>query len=872
MALVNCTINSSQVTVAKGSQIGSGVANQVLTITPNTGFVLRASDFTAASPPTGISSIVLADSGTPYASNNTVTVTCDLTDTGSYSVNTSFVIDIDGSAILDQDQPKTLAGAVTTTTTNASGAASNVAYTITDTTGVTKDLFTKTVTANTNFFFSTEPTISVTTGNIQNYTITSTTSNDGSGNLNSKTFNVDGIIPLENDLNDVIAISAVAVAVPTVTNNIKSYSFDTSAARYTLEKRTFKAYGDVGAKYKLSVTRTGDSHTYNFTTKDFTSSATDSGEQTISSSGFNEIEFTFPTVTADVTYTFTLTAVSPTTLALTQTHPFTVARVGNKSITVNATSTERGTFQSKTITYTDFAGTAITQSGSANATFGFAGAENGSENEAEFNFSVVIDDDQAFVFNAPNASANTVTLTNSNWSITPSDATAAEVAEGTLTATRSADSGSNANQLLTLTGTDWYSWKIGTANTIINVNVDTFVQDPNTAPVANTVSISVNKGAGTLATLNATDADSDSLTYTIVSVPSQGSLFTDSGKGTAVNAGTTLAAATVYYEHNNSTNLSDSFTYKANDGTEDSNTATVNATVGVSAGSSLSTSGDAGVYIVPIVVGTSAGTLRVHCDAISVPDRFELLFATGDPSVGNPNVHTDSSILTVSNSRFVGDGVNSTTPANGTTSGLNKYEYVGSGGNATGSGEPGAAWNKTGSANQSITIADTDVVSDSGQRTDLTPNGPARNSASASQFGLQNKVTTNGSGGTALGLDYHDGNVAMRFTKATTTNAYVAFVKVTGVDSSTAWNIHATSFDSLTSFQSSTIQTNANACTASLGETYYHNGTNTLPVVGDHVYANVNASAHLATGFYKLNNNTKMNVSANGLVYQITSC
>ena len=112
----------------------------------------------------------------------------------------------------------------------------------------------------------------------------------------------------------------------------------------------------------------------------------------------------------------------------------------------------------------------------------------------------------------------------------------------------------------------------------------------------------------------------------------------------------------------------------------------------------------------------------------------------------------------------------------------------------------------------------------------------------------------------------------MRFTKATTTNAYVAFVKVTGVDSSTAWNIHATSFDSLTSFQSSTVQTNANVCTASLGETYYHNGTNTLPVVGDHVYANVNASAHLGTGFYKLNNNTKMNVSANGLVYQISSC
>jgi len=101
MALVNCTINTSQVTVAKGSQIGGSVANQVLTIVPNTGFVVRASDFTAASPPTGISSIVLADSGTPYAANNTITVTCDLTDTGSYNTSTNFTIDIDGSAILE---------------------------------------------------------------------------------------------------------------------------------------------------------------------------------------------------------------------------------------------------------------------------------------------------------------------------------------------------------------------------------------------------------------------------------------------------------------------------------------------------------------------------------------------------------------------------------------------------------------------------------------------------------------------------------------------------------------------------------------------------------------------------------------------------
>jgi hypothetical protein len=347
-------------------------------------------------------------------------------------------------------------------------------------------------------------------------------------------------------------------------------------------------------------------------------------------------------------------------------------------------------------------------------------------------------------------------------------------------------------------------------------------------------------------------------------VPSQGSLFTDSGKGTAVSAGTALAAATVYYEHNNSNNFSDSFTYKANDGTVDSNTATVNAAVGVGAGSSIATNGDAGIYLIPVVIGTTSGTFRVHCEAYTVPDQFEILFDNGDAS----NAIADMEI--VSNSRFVGDGVNSSTPANGTTS-LNKYEYVGSGGNATGSGEPGAQWNKT-ATGVSETVANTDVVTDVGQRTDLDPHGDCRNSAVGQQFGLQNNVIINAGGTTASGLDYHDGNVAMIFTKPTTTTSYLAYIRVTGVDSSTAWNVFATSFDDMTSYQSSSVQTTANACTATIAETYHHNGTGTLPVVGDRVYTNVNATTHLTAGFYRFNTNKKMNVSANGLVFQITSC
>jgi len=44
MALINCTINSTSVEVTPSQALGSGVANQVLTITANAGFRVAAAD------------------------------------------------------------------------------------------------------------------------------------------------------------------------------------------------------------------------------------------------------------------------------------------------------------------------------------------------------------------------------------------------------------------------------------------------------------------------------------------------------------------------------------------------------------------------------------------------------------------------------------------------------------------------------------------------------------------------------------------------------------------------------------------------------------------------------------------------------------
>ena len=112
-------------------------------------------------------------------------------------------------------------------------------------------------------------------------------------------------------------------------------------------------------------------------------------------------------------------------------------------------------------------------------------------------------------------------------------------------------------------GTDSFTWKANDGQLDSNTATVTItINNANDTPVSENINTNTTKNSTKTITLVATDADSDNLDYEVVSNPSNGSLGSISGANIDYTPATDFIGT-------------DTFTYKANDGTEDSNVATV---------------------------------------------------------------------------------------------------------------------------------------------------------------------------------------------------------------------------------------------------------------------------------------------------------
>jgi hypothetical protein len=153
-------------------------------------------------------------------------------------------------------------------------------------------------------------------------------------------------------------------------------------------------------------------------------------------------------------------------------------------------------------------------------------------------------------------------------------------------------------------GTDTFTYKVNDGTVDSNISTVTVtVTAVNDAPVSSAVSASTDEDIAKAITLDATDVEGDAITYSIVSNPSNGSLGSVSG------------ASVTYTQTTANWNGTDTFTYKANDGTADSNTATVTITVAavndapVSSAVSASTNEDTAKAITLIATDVEGSSL-----------------------------------------------------------------------------------------------------------------------------------------------------------------------------------------------------------------------------------------------------------------------
>ena len=115
-------------------------------------------------------------------------------------------------------------------------------------------------------------------------------------------------------------------------------------------------------------------------------------------------------------------------------------------------------------------------------------------------------------------------------------------------------------------GEDTFTYKVNDGTEDSNTATVTItVKSINDIPVSKDISVSTDEDNSVEVSLDASDLDQDTLTYSIVDDP--------------VNGAVSLDGIKVTYTPNENYNGEDTFTYKVNDGTEDSNTATITVTV-----------------------------------------------------------------------------------------------------------------------------------------------------------------------------------------------------------------------------------------------------------------------------------------------------
>ena len=204
-----------------------------------------------------------------------------------------------------------VAGSGVTTSSISSGNSSITRYSFTATSGVEKTVCTITFTAKTNFIYSKQPSFRISSSSTSNYSITETNTFNSNNELTSRVYTVKYTGTAVNNTDEIFfdyKLQAIRSSLNEFNNallEITNVGFDTSFIDYNGGSRQLQVFGDENAVFNLKITRDSDSKTYDFTTNEFTASATELTNQTIDNVAF-VTQITIPAA-GNVIYTFELT-------------------------------------------------------------------------------------------------------------------------------------------------------------------------------------------------------------------------------------------------------------------------------------------------------------------------------------------------------------------------------------------------------------------------------------------------------------------------------------------------------------------------------------------------------------------------------------
>lgn len=360
-------INNFTVTeVNSAVALGGVIPSAVLTLSPNSGYVITASDFSATitSP---VNSIVFSQDGNNVLMSigfNSTTVSSDL----------SIPICMAGESTVVQVNLEVSFGF------NISNATSSLAQSTINISGPynsTSNVFTSIFTADAGFYFSNVPTCTIITGDTNSYTLTESKTFDANSNLTAITFTAAYTFPVADITGDEIEVIASAIALPDVApEEIRSYNFTNTPFSTSGETRRFIANGTAGASWTLTINNGATPSTYT---------------SVIPSGGQDFIDVVIPAAFS-TSYTFTLSGDLITPFP--QVNPFTISQAGDIATlttelvtnieTITATSggsnivtsdsvTEKGVQWSETSDFSVITGFTTEGSGNANFVSGITG-------------------------------------------------------------------------------------------------------------------------------------------------------------------------------------------------------------------------------------------------------------------------------------------------------------------------------------------------------------------------------------------------------------------------------------------------------------------------------------------------------------------